>query len=93
LKLNSLTRTLSEAAPDAEFSLCIMYRVVSTCIDHQGRYVTESGPWFSDARQARYWADLLRQSGYKVHIESQDGRLPEQQAGDAQLLEALSSMA
>ncbi|MCX8145511.1 MAG: hypothetical protein N3C59_04165 [Azovibrio sp.] len=70
-----------------------MYRVVSTCIDHRGRYVTEPGPWFDDIEQARYWAGLLRQSGYKVRIESQDGRLPETAGGDTQLLEALSSMA
>ena len=51
-----------------------MYRVASSSIDHQGRYVTEEGPWMNDYQQAQYWANLLRQFGYQVRIESQDGR-------------------
>lgn len=72
--------------------ISIMYRVASTSIDHRGRHVTEVGPWFSDYQQAQYWANLLRQFGYQVRIESQSGKLPAE-TEDQKLRDALSSLA
>ncbi len=67
-----------------------MYRVVTTYRNGTDRPIVERGPWHPARQDAEHWAELLRQSGYVVSIESQRGHVAED---NSDLASALASMA
>lgn len=74
-----------------------MYRVITKYRNGgASRPVIERGPWHPTQDLARFWADLLRESGYVTEIESQHSGHTLDAAGgndNAALAEALASMA
>ena len=46
-----------------------MHRVVTDNRDHRGHRILEAGPWLVSRDDAEAWAEILRDLGYKAHIE------------------------
>lgn len=70
-----------------------MFRVVTQYSRPGGkRPIIEKGPWHPTKGNAQQWADLLRDVGYVVRLESQTGSL-EETSDHSDLAAALASMA
>jgi hypothetical protein len=67
-----------------------VYRVVTSYRNGTDRPIIEQGPWHPSRQQTEYWAEQLRLAGYIVEIESQAGRVADD---NADLASALASMA
>ncbi|MBL8404338.1 MAG: hypothetical protein JNL16_07315 [Dechloromonas sp.] len=67
-----------------------MYRVVTRYRNGTERPIIEYGPWHPSRQHTEYWAEQLRLAGYIVEIDSQAGKVPED---NADLASALASMA
>ncbi|WP_434515389.1 hypothetical protein AB6Q56_01245 [Dechloromonas sp. ARDL1] len=67
-----------------------MYRVVTRYRNGTERPIIEHGPWHPSRQHTEYWAEQLRLAGYIVEIDSQAGKVPED---NADLASALASMA
>lgn len=67
-----------------------MYRLITTYRCHAARPVIERGPWHTSRKDAELWADMLRDVGYGVVIETQHGAVQEDNSA---LADALASMA
>lgn len=52
-----------------------MHRVVTDTRDHSGRRLLEAGPWLMSRDDAENWAEILRDLGYKAHVERMNGDL------------------
>lgn len=70
----------------------LVHRVVTDIRDHRGNRLLETGPWLVSKEDAENWAEILRNMGYKAHVERMDGELSGGQSDNA-LANALSSMA
>ncbi len=71
-----------------------MYRVVTKYRNSTSRPVVEHGPWHDSLKTAEHWADVLRQHGYQISIESQRGPMSAGLSDDHnELADALASMA
>lgn len=67
-----------------------MYRVVTSYRNGTDRPIIEHGPWHPSRQHTEYWAEQLRLAGYIVEIESQGGKVLDD---NADLASALASMA
>lgn len=67
-----------------------MYRVVSKCLDHRGRWLIEAGPWLASYDAAADWAEQLRRMGYIARVDSMAQPLA---SDDFDLHDALANMA
>lgn len=67
-----------------------MYRVVTSYRNGTDRPIVEHGPWHPSRQHTEYWAEQLRLSGYIVEIESQAGKVADD---NSDLVSALASMA
>jgi len=67
-----------------------VYRVVTRYRNGTERPIIEHGPWHPSRQHTEYWAEQLRLAGYIVEIDSQAGKVPED---NADLASALASMA
>ena len=70
----------------------LVHRVVTDIRDHRGNRLLETGPWLVSKEDAENWAEILRDLGYKAHVERMDGEFSGGQSDNA-LANALSSMA
>ena len=52
-----------------------MHRVVTDTRDHRGHRILEAGPWLVSREDAENWAEILRDLGYKAHVERMHGEL------------------
>ena len=52
-----------------------MHRVVTDTRDNSGRRLLEAGPWLMSRVDAENWAEILRDLGYKAHVERMNGDL------------------
>ena len=69
-----------------------MHRVVTDTRDHRGHRILEAGPWLVSHDDAERWAEILKDLGYKVHVERMHGELGGG-GGDDGFASALASMA
>lgn len=69
-----------------------MYRVVTKCLDHQGKWLVESGPWLPAYPDAESWVEQLQRLGYIATIETMKGDISAV-SDDQEFMNALSSMA
>ncbi len=69
-----------------------MHRVVTDTRDHRGRRILEAGPWLVFRDTAENWAEILRDLGYKAHVERMNGELAGGGADDG-FAAALAGMA
>lgn len=69
-----------------------MHRVVTDTRDHRGHRLLEAGPWLASREDAENWAEILRDLGYKAHVERMHGELSGGDADDG-FANALASMA
>lgn len=67
-----------------------MYRVVTRYRNGTDRPIVEHGPWHPSRQHTEYWAEQLRLAGYIVEIDSQGGKVADD---NADLASALASMA
>lgn len=67
-----------------------MYRVVTRYRNGTDRPIVEHGPWHPSRQHTEYWAEQLRLAGYIVEIDSQAGKVVDD---NADLASALASMA
>jgi len=70
-----------------------VYRVVTDIRNHRGNRLLEAGPWLIAKEDAESWAEILRNLGYKAHIERMNGAALSGGQSDNALADALSSMA
>ena len=74
-----------------------MHRVVTDIRNHRGQRILEPGPWLATQSEADYWAELLREMGYKTKVERLHGEIsggtPSGSDHDTALSDALASMA
>jgi hypothetical protein len=70
----------------------VVHRVVTDNRDHRGHRILEAGPWLVSRDDAEAWAEILRDLGYKAHIERMQGELPGG-SGDDDFAAALAGMA
>jgi len=68
-----------------------VHRVVTDIRDHRGKRILEAGPWLTSKDDAENWAEILRDLGYKVHVERMSGEISGQP--DDGLAAALAGMA
>jgi len=52
-----------------------VYRVVTSIKDHRGGWILEKGPWLPSQNDAHQWAGILRNLGYKTHVETTSGEV------------------
>ncbi len=69
-----------------------MHRVVTDTRDHRGHRNLEAGPWLVSREVAENWAEILRDLGYKAHVERMHGELSGGGADDG-FAAALAGMA
>ncbi len=69
-----------------------MHRVVTDTRDHRGHRILEAGPWLVSRNDAENWAEILRDLGYKAHVERMNGELAGGGADDG-FAAALAGMA
>lgn len=69
-----------------------VYRVVTDIRDHRGHRILEAGPWLVSRDSAENWAEILRDLGYKAHVERMNGELSGGSADDG-FAAALAGMA
>jgi len=67
-----------------------VYRVVTSYRNGTDRPIIEHGPWHPSRQHTEYWAEQLRLAGYTVEIESQAGKVADD---NSDLASALASMA
>lgn len=67
-----------------------MHRVITKFRDRHGQVIIEKGPWHPSRDEAERWAEILRDRGYQVELESHGAGAG---ASDHDLAQALSSMA
>lgn len=69
-----------------------MYRVVTKCLDHRGKWLVEYGPWLPDYHDAEAWVEQLQRLGYIATIDAMKGSISGA-SDDQDFMNALSSMA
>jgi len=69
-----------------------VYRVVTKCLDHRGKWVKEAGPWLASSEDAEHWSGLFRSLGYLSEVEVMRGHISGMTEDD-DFRNALSSMA
>lgn len=69
-----------------------MHRVVTDTYDNHGRRLLEAGPWLMSREDAENWAEILRDMGYKAHVQRMSGDLSGGSADD-DFASALAGMA
>jgi hypothetical protein len=52
-----------------------VHRVVTDIRDYRGHRILEAGPWLVSRADAENWAEILRNLGYKAHVERMNGEL------------------
>jgi hypothetical protein len=69
-----------------------VYRVVTKCLDHQGKWLVEFGPWLPACQDAEAWVEQLQRLGYIATIDTMKGSISGV-SDDQDFMSALSSMA
>ena len=69
-----------------------MHRVVTDIRDYRGQRIIEAGPWHVSIDDAENWAEILRDLGYKAHIERMGSAISGGPSDD-DLAHALAGMA
>lgn len=70
-----------------------VYRVVTEIRDHRGKRIVEAGPWLTSKGDAENWAEILRDLGYKAHIERMNGGMSDDEQSNDDFANALAGMA